>query len=49
MVGVAKACPQMPDITAQRLERALSLPNDPAPASWTDLAAKRDTLLALTA
>lgn len=49
MVGIAKACPQMPDITAQRLERALSLPNDPAPASWTDLAAKRDTLLALTA
>ncbi|MBB4857462.1 beta-N-acetylhexosaminidase [Novosphingobium chloroacetimidivorans] len=48
MVGIAKACPTMPERTAQRLAHALDLP-PPTDAAQAELAAKRDALLALAA
>lgn len=47
MIGIAQACPAMPERTAQRLESALAAAGDPVAASQADLAAKRDALLAL--
>lgn len=48
MVGIARACPTMPQRTAERLARALDL-TPPQEASHRELADKRDALLALTA
>jgi beta-N-acetylhexosaminidase len=49
MVGIARTCPDMPEATAARLDRALTLPTEVAPADQAELAAKRDALLALAA
>jgi beta-N-acetylhexosaminidase len=47
MVGIAAACPEMRDETAQRLDRALTLAAAPMPADHAEVTAKRDALLAL--
>ena len=47
MVGIAEALPAMPEVTAQRLERALASAGDGAPGEQAGLIAKRDSLLAL--
>jgi len=49
MVGIAEACPTMPGPTAARLAAALAETGDlvPDPARRAQLAAKRDSLLAL--
>lgn len=49
MVGIAKSCPVMPETTAARLHRALTLPTEVVPANQAELAATRDALLALVA
>jgi beta-N-acetylhexosaminidase len=49
MVGIARTCPDMPEATAARLDRALTLPTEVTPADQAELAAKRDALLALAA
>ena len=49
MVGIAQRCPVMPERTAARLDRALTLPAEVVPADQAELAAKRDALLALVA
>jgi beta-N-acetylhexosaminidase len=49
MVGIAQACPVMPDATAVRFDRALVLPAEVVAADQAQLAAKRDALLALVA
>jgi beta-N-acetylhexosaminidase len=48
MVGIARTCPDMPEATAARLDRALTRP-EVMPADQAELAAKRDALLALAA
>ena len=48
MAGIAKLLPSMSDVTAARLERALTAANDAgAPGNQARLLAKRDELLAL--
>jgi beta-N-acetylhexosaminidase len=47
MVGIAAACPVMPEQTAQRLERALTPAAPLVAADHGELTAKRDALLAL--
>jgi beta-N-acetylhexosaminidase len=49
MVGIARTCPDMPEATAARLDRALTIPTEVTPADQAELAAKRDALLALAA
>ncbi len=54
MVGIAQACPTMTDDTARRLDLALTLAGEPAPAEpspvdHAELIARRDALLALAA